>query len=141
MRDEFHQRGLEILCFPCNQFLSQEPQGAEAIETCIRAKYGDGFRLFDKVHVNGKGTHDIFRWCRLRGSEEAEAIPWNFSMFLVGRDGQSCTRYSNSRTPASIRDDVLRLLEGKALAIAPPGKGDEVCSLPADSPDSVMAAN
>ena len=71
-----HRSGLQILAFPCNQFLSQEPQGAEKIETCVRAQYSLGFTLLEKVHVNGANTHPVFRWLRLKGSEDAAAIPW-----------------------------------------------------------------
>lgn len=80
MHSELHQRGLTILAFPCNQFLSQEPQGAEKIETCVRAKYSLGFQLMEKVDVNGKNTHPVFRWLRLRATPDASAIKWNFNM-------------------------------------------------------------
>jgi len=116
------QRGLQILAFPCNQFASQEPQGAAEIETGIKTKFlADvqsnvaGFRLMEKVNVNGPETHHVYRWLRLKGSPDAEAIPWNFNMFLVGLDGETCTRYSNSRTPSSIKADIESALAGKPL--------------------------
>ena len=73
-------RGLSILAFPCNQFLSQEPQEAGKIETCVRAKYSLGFHLLEKVDVNGSYTHPVFQWLRMRASPDASAIKWNFNM-------------------------------------------------------------
>jgi len=119
LHTELQSRGLQILAFPCNQFMSQEPQGAEEIETCVRAKFSAKFQLLDKVQVNGPSTHPIFRWLRLKGSEDAAAIPWNFNLFLVERDGETCTRYANTRTPASIRDDLERALSGQSVAETP----------------------
>jgi glutathione peroxidase len=119
LHSELHQRGLTILAFPCNQFLSQEPQGAEKIETCVRAKYSLGFHLLEKVDVNGKNTHPVFRWLRLRATPDASAIKWNFNMFLVGRDGKSCTRYANSRLPSSIKSDINTLLDASADGPSP----------------------
>jgi len=70
------------------------------------------------VSVNGPETHTVYRWLRLKGAApggSANAIPWNFSMFLVARDGEMCKRYSNVRTPSSIKSDVLLALDGSAL--------------------------
>lgn len=148
MHSELSQRGLSILAFPCNQFGAQEPQDASKIETCVRRKFAVGFPLLEKVHVNGEGTHDVFRWLRLKGSEDAAAIPWNFNLFLVGRDGETCTRFSNTRTPSSIRADVEAALDAPApsadgLVVAPPdvpSKQEAIEALAAESPSSVLAA-
>lgn len=115
------------MAFPCNQFLSQEPQGAEKIETCVRAKYSLGFHLLEKVDVNGSNTHPVFQWLRMRASPDASAIKWNFNMFLVGRDGMSCTRYANSRVPSSIKDDINQMLAASADGPSP--------LIPSDAPD------
>ena len=93
----------------------------------MRTKFSVGFRLLDKVLVNGPDTHPVFRWLRLKGSQDGGAIGWNFNMFLVGRDGESCMRYPNARTPSSIRDDILSALDG------------EVIEAPDPSPASVRA--
>jgi glutathione peroxidase len=124
LHSELHQRGLTILAFPCNQFLSQEPQGSEKIETCVRAKYSLGFHLLEKVEVNGKYTHPVFQWLRLRATPDASAIKWNFNMFLVGRDGVSCTRYANSRVPSSIADDIETHLKASADGPSPSSASD-----------------
>lgn len=117
LEDELSQRGLSIVAFPCNQFAKQEPQDAEKIETCIRQKFSVSFSTLGKVNVNGPDTHPIFRWLRLKGSDDPQQINWNFNMFLVGRDGETCTRYSNTRTPLSIKDDIEQAL---AAVPAPP---------------------
>lgn len=84
---------------------------------CVRTRFDVGFRLLEKVSVNGPSTHPIFQWLRIKGgvatggdNADADAIMWNFNLFLVERDGETCTRYSNSRTPMSLRDDILRAL-------------------------------
>jgi len=114
LEEELAERGLAILAFPCNQFAKQEPQGAEKIETCIRTKYSVAFPMLEKVLVNGPDTHPVFRWLRLKGSDEPLQINWNFNMFLVGRDGASCTRYNNTRTPSSIKEDIELALAAPA---------------------------
>jgi glutathione peroxidase len=119
LHSELHPRGLKILAFPCNQFLSQEPQGAEKIEACVRAKYSLGFHLLEKVEVNGAQTHPVWQWLRMCATPDASAIKWNFNMFLVGRDGVSCTRYANSRVPSSIAGDIEALLKAEADGPSP----------------------
>ena len=113
MHDELHQRGLQILAFPCNQFALQEPQSAEKIEACVRQKHEVAFPLLQKVNVNGADAHDVFRWLRLKSSPEP--IPWNFHTFLVSRDGESCTRFANSRTPLSIKAEIEAVLVGAPM--------------------------
>ena len=95
MHDEFAQRGLQILAFPCNQFALQEPQSAEKIEVCVRQKHEVAFPLLQKVNVNGVDTHPVFRWLRLRSSPEP--IPWNFHTFLVSRDGENMVQHRGIR--------------------------------------------
>ena len=91
----------------------QEPQSADKIDACVRTKFSVGFRMLEKALVNGADTHPVFRWLRLKGGD-AGAITWNFNMFLVGRDGESCTRFANSRTPASIKAEIVSALDGTA---------------------------
>ena len=85
LHSKLHQRGLEILAFPCNQFMSQEPQNADKIETCVRAKYSIGFTLLEKINVNGTDTHPVFRWLRLRSSPDASAIMWKYASCQTAR--------------------------------------------------------
>lgn len=133
MYSEYRERGLKILAFPCNQFLMQEPQGAKACNENMKKKYALDFDLLGKVHVNGKETADVFKWVRLKGAAAAQqeqqeqkkkdgakqapapvvadTIKWNFNCFLVSRDGESCIRYSNSKSPLELLEDVERLLD------------------------------
>ena len=80
---------------------------------CVRQKHEVAFPLLQKVNVNGVDTHPVFRWLRLRSSPEP--IPWNFHTFLVSRDGLSCTRFANSRTPLSIKSEIEAVLEGAPM--------------------------
>jgi len=110
LHKELHAHGLHILGFPCNQFLAQEPEEAGAVDTCVRTKFGVGFELLEKVNVNGPETHPVWQWLRL-ASGDAGAIGWNFTMFLIGPEGQETRRFANTTTPLSIRGDIVELLE------------------------------
>ena len=80
LQDDLQAHGLVILCFPCNQFLSQEPKDASSVETCMRPKYklGPSFRYMEKVDVNGPSAHPVYRWLRINGSENGGPLGWNF---------------------------------------------------------------
>ena len=105
---ELHGRGLEVLGFPCNQFGSQEPGTEEEIGAFCEKNYGVSFPMFAKVEVNGDGAHPL--WKHLK--EEApgvlglEGIKWNFTKFLVGRDGKVIKRYAPNDSPESLKDDI-----------------------------------
>jgi len=103
---------LQIITFPCNQFLSQEPQGSAKIEACVRKTYAldAGFLVMEKVEVNGPKTHPVYQWLRLRGSEDAAPLAWNFCLFLVASDGLTVTRYAQSRSPCTLRADIEEAL-------------------------------
>jgi len=102
---------LEVLAFPCNQFLGQEPDDAEQVETCMRAKFDVNFRTMEKVLVNGPSTHAVYRFLRTKaaasdGDSEPGPIGWNFCMFLVSPDGARVQRFAASRTPLSITAEI-----------------------------------
>jgi len=103
------------------------------LQTCVRAKYSLGFTLLEKVSVNGADSHPVYQWLRLCGSPNADSIKWNFNMFLVGRDGRSCTRYANSRTPSSIREDIMALLDASADVPSPILEGNFADETPGSS--------
>jgi len=88
----------------------------------VRAKYAldAGFKFMEKVDVNGEEAHPVYRWLRLRGSEDAEPLAWNFSIFLVAKNGTSVTRYAQSRNPLSIQSDIEALLEAPDSEGTPP---------------------
>jgi glutathione peroxidase len=110
--DDYHDRGLEVLGFPCNQFGGQEPGEAEDIYAFCELNFGVSFPLFDKVEVNGAGAHPLFKWLTSSapGLLGSEAIKWNFTKFLVRRDGTVFKRYAPQAAPESLRQDIEALL-------------------------------
>ncbi|CAM3800753.1 glutathione peroxidase [Polynucleobacter brandtiae] len=110
--DEFNAQGFEILAFPCNQFGGQEPGTSTQIEQFCCDNYGVTFPLFQKTDVNGPNTHLLFEYLKTAapGLFGTQAIKWNFTKFLVGRNGLALKRYASSSTPASIRSDIKEQL-------------------------------
>jgi glutathione peroxidase len=110
--EEFHSRGLEILAFPCNQFGGQEPGTPQQIEDFCSTKFGITFPIFQKIDVNGPHTHPLFVYLKTAapGLLGTEAIKWNFTKFLIGRDGLLVKRYASASSPASISADIQKLL-------------------------------
>ena len=112
---EYRDRGLEVLAFPCNQFGRQEPGTAGEIASFCRRNYGVSFPIFAKINVNGKNAHPLYRFL----SRERPAplrfllgnrIRWNFTKFLVGRDGRVAARFGPSAKPASLAASIQMLL-------------------------------
>lgn len=113
LHSELRDRGLEVLAFPCNQFGYQEPKGSTEVESCVRARFGVGFHIMQKVQVNGKETHPVYRWLRLGASQDDEVAPylgWNFCMFVVGRDGRTIVRHAAHQSPLSVRSSIEEML-------------------------------
>lgn len=110
--DTYAARGLTVLGFPCNQFGKQEPGDASAIGDFCEKNYGVTFPMFDKIDVNGANAHPLFRYL----TEEApgllglEGIKWNFTKFLIGRDGSVVKRYAPLTKPESITEDIEKQL-------------------------------
>jgi len=104
--------GFAVLGFPCNQFGTQEPGNEAAIAEFCRREYDVTFPLFSKVNVNAPLAHPLFKYltAALPGIFGTRAIKWNFTKFLVGRDGLPRARYRPSRRPAGIETTVARLL-------------------------------
>ena len=109
---ELHGRGLEVLGFPCNQFGSQEPGTEEEIGAFCEKNYGVSFPMFAKVDVNGDDAHPLWKYLKgeAPGVLGTEGIKWNFTKFLIGRDGQVAKRYAPTTKPEEIADDIERLL-------------------------------
>ncbi len=105
-------RGLAVLGFPCNQFGGQEPGDAGQIGEFCRTSYDVSFPMFAKVEVNGTGTHPVFALLKSAapGLLGTEAIKWNFTKFLVDREGRVVARYAPARTPDEIAGDIEKLL-------------------------------
>jgi len=108
----YRDRGLEVLGFPCNQFGAQEPGSADAIASFCEKNYGVSFPLFAKIDVNGDKAHSLFGHLKKSapGVLGSEAIKWNFTKFLVNRDGEVIARYAPATTPEAIVKDIEVLL-------------------------------
>ncbi len=110
--DKLHGEGLEILGFPCNQFGAQEPGSAEDISGFCQLNYGVTFPMFDKVEVNGDGAHPLFKHLKAEapGLLGSQGIKWNFTKFLVNREGKVVARFAPTATPASLEAEIRKLL-------------------------------
>ncbi|CCH77899.1 putative peroxidase [Nostocoides japonicum T1-X7] len=105
--EELKDQGLVVLGFPCNQFGAQEPGSADEIEEFCQVNYGVSFPMFAKIDVNGSDTHPLYRWLKKsRGGLLGGPIAWNFTKFLVGRDGSVIARYAPQTAPDSLRGDI-----------------------------------
>ncbi len=112
LHETYHARGLEVLGFPCNQFGGQEPGDEAQIAEFCSAKFDVSFPLFAKVEVNGPGAHPLFAHLKSEapGLLGSEAIKWNFTKFLLGRDGKVWKRYAPSTDPQDLVRDIEALL-------------------------------
>lgn len=112
LHEALGEQGFEVLGFPCNQFLNQDPGNDDAISQFCSLNYGVDFPMFSKIEVNGAGTHPLFQFLKkeARGLMGTEKVKWNFTKFLVGRDGQVVRRYPPTAKPEDIRADIEKLL-------------------------------
>ena len=109
---QFRDKGVEVLGFPCNQFGAQEPGGASEIGAFCEKNYGVTFPLFAKIDVNGDAAHPLFAKLKhdAPGILGTERIKWNFTKFLVRKDGTVFARYAPTTKPESIAADIEKLL-------------------------------
>jgi glutathione peroxidase len=107
-----HERGFVVLGFPCDQFGHQEPGNEAEIAQFCSTTYDVTFPLFAKIEVNGEGAHPLFRYLKheAKGLLGSEAIKWNFTKFLVDREGNVVRRYAPTDTPESIGKDIEAML-------------------------------
>ncbi|AMQ90781.1 glutathione peroxidase [Marinobacter sp. LQ44] len=112
LHEELGDQGFEVLGFPCNQFMNQDPANEDAISQFCSLNYGVSFPMFAKVDVNGDGAHPLFQFLKreAKGLMGSEKVKWNFTKFLVNRDGQVIRRYAPTAKPADIRADIEKLL-------------------------------
>lgn len=110
--EAYRDEGLEVLGFPCNQFMSQDPGSNDAISQFCSLHYGVAFPMFAKLEVNGPETHPLYRFLKSHASGllGSERIKWNFTKFLVDQQGQVVKRYPPTTKPAGLRQDIERLL-------------------------------
>ena len=109
---KFHERGLVVLGFPCNQFGRQEPGSEDEIQKFCSTTYDVTFPMFAKIEVNGAGAHPLYRFLKSErsGVLGTEAIKWNFTKFLVDREGNVLKRYAPSDAPERIERDLEAVL-------------------------------
>ncbi len=112
LHEQYNQKGLSILGFPCNQFLSQEPGTEKEIKTFCSLTYGVKFDMFSKIDVNGKNTHELYKYLKSNsgGFLGTDIIKWNFTKFLVDKNGKVVKRYSPNTKPSDIKSDIEKLL-------------------------------
>lgn len=110
--EQLHQtygdRGLVVLGFPCNQFGSQDPGSDSEIATFCQRNYGVSFPMMSKIEVNGAEAHPLYRWLTAEapGLLGSKAIKWNFTKFLIGRDGRVIRRYAPQDAPQKLAGDI-----------------------------------
>ncbi|NND82844.1 MAG: glutathione peroxidase [Gammaproteobacteria bacterium] len=109
---DLHEQGLEVLGFPCNQFGSQDPGDEGQIEEFCQLNYGVSFPMFSKIEVNGKGAHPLYQYLKkeAKGLLGSEKIKWNFTKFLINKEGGVVARYGSMDKPEDIRSDIEALL-------------------------------
>lgn len=109
--EELGEQGLEILGFPCNQFASQDPGTNEEIQSFCKLNYGVTFTIFEKINVNGSDAHPLYKFLKeQKSSVLGKKIKWNFTKFLVDREGNVVERYAPAVEPKDLREDILKLL-------------------------------
>lgn len=109
--DKYRDKGLEILDFPCNQFGSQAPGTEEEIHEFCTLNYGTTFPMFHKIDVNGKNADPLYKFLKKeKGGFLGDEIKWNFTKFLISRDGKVVERYAPVTKPEMIEADILKLL-------------------------------
>ncbi|WP_374398717.1 glutathione peroxidase [Niveibacterium sp.] len=108
---KYAKDGLVVLGFPCNQFGNQEPGDASTIEGSCLINYGVSFPIFEKIDVKGPNAHPVFKWltAKLPGLLGSK-VKWNFTKFLVGRDGQPLHRFAPTTQPAKIEGEIRKAL-------------------------------
>ena len=113
LASDYKDRGLVVVGFPCNQFLSQDPGSNEEIESFCQLNYGVSFPMMAKVDVNGANADPLWKWLKSEkpGMLGIEAIKWNFTKFLVGKDGKVIKRFAPNDEPDAMRADIEAALK------------------------------
>ncbi|WP_323794072.1 glutathione peroxidase [Nocardioides sp.] len=112
LHEQYGERGLAVLGFPCNQFGAQEPGDEAEIGAFCEKNYGVTFAMMSKVDVNGVNAHPLFDWLRSEQSATPDApIAWNFAKFLIGSDGAVVADYAPTVAPADLAADIEKALD------------------------------
>ena len=113
LHEQYQGQGFTVLGFPCDQFANQEPGSEEEIAEFCQSNYGVSFQMFSKIDVNGDEAHPLFKWLREQKSGLlGNKIKWNFSKFLIGKDGDVIDRYAPTTAPEKLGGDIEKALEG-----------------------------
>jgi glutathione peroxidase len=111
LQDTYAERGFTVLGFPCDQFGHQEPGTEAEIASFCESSFGVTFPMFAKIDVNGADAHPLYQWLKdEKGGLLGDAIKWNFTKFLIGRDGTVVARFAPQKDPADLAGDIERLL-------------------------------
>lgn len=110
--EDNREDGLVVLGFPCDQFAHQEPGDDDEIGAFCERNFGVEFPMFSKIEVNGSGAHPLYRWLKSQKSGLLGGrIKWNFTKFLIGRDGEVLARFGPKRKPEDLQSEVSRALQ------------------------------
>lgn len=112
LHEDLGERGFEVLGFPCNQFMNQDPAENGEISEFCSLNYGVDFPMFSKIDVNGPDAHPLYQYLKgqAKGLMGSEKIKWNFTKFLINRNGEVVDRYPPTAKPDDIRKDIEKLL-------------------------------
>jgi glutathione peroxidase len=111
LHEQYGERGFTVLGFPCDQFAHQEPGDEAEIAEFCQSNYGVSFQMFSKIDVNGDNAHPLFKWLREQKSGVmGNKIKWNFSKFLIGREGDVLDRYAPTTEPKKLTEDIEKAL-------------------------------
>ncbi|MCP4911959.1 MAG: glutathione peroxidase [Oligoflexia bacterium] len=112
LHQKYKDQGLVIIGTPCNQFGKQEPGSSDEISEFCQVNYGVSFLISEKIDVNGSNAHPLYQWLKKEkpGLLNTEAIKWNFTKFLVDKNGQAVQRFAPKDTPESLEKIIQELL-------------------------------
>ncbi|KAI3526777.1 hypothetical protein L1887_06040 [Cichorium endivia] len=112
--EKYRAKGLEILAFPCNQFMKQEPDSSEKVEEFACTRFNATYPIFHKVRVNGPKASPVYKFLKAKkGGCLGSSIKWNFTKFLVDKEGQVIGRYGPTTSPLSIEGDIQKALNAQ----------------------------
>lgn len=112
LNKKYREEGLIVVGFPCNQFGSQDPGSNEEISGFCQLNYGVSFQIMEKVNVNGDDAAPIFKYLKkAAGGFITDSIKWNFTKFLISRDGKTIRRYAPITTPKKLEKDIVEMLK------------------------------
>jgi glutathione peroxidase len=112
LHTKYKDRGLVVIGFPCDQFMGQEPETNETVAHTCLINFGVTFLLSEKINVNGGDTHPLFVYLKkeLPGGMLGNSLKWNFTKFLIAKDGKPFKRYAPTTGPLALEDDIVTLL-------------------------------